>query len=531
MPERTIQDRFQRADADRSGLMKSKRECAQLSLPWLLLPEGQSPNSPLPCNYQSVVSRGVTITRGKVLLAIYPPDRPWIKQDLHPTIIHDATLTQPDFEAIAVARNELFMQDLTVMAVLESANPDDDRSLPSGFYSSKGRALLNAIALGDSLERMNDDYTFTVFRLDQYVTCRDSSGLVLNHIIKEIKDPFDLSEDQQAKTGLPMAELAEKYPDERMKDLYTLVEWQPRTRRWVVRQEMNKRVINESEEAVTPFISTPYELCAGENYGRGLVEINKGDSASLDVLCERTLDFAAMASKHIPVLDELSNIREEELRDKKSGEPIRGDVKDGIVRDLGWIKVEKLADFTVVNTTIERIRRDLGPAYLIDSEMVRNSERTTAFEVASVSLKELEGVLGGVYAALNDKQQIPTYRRTVHQLKRDKLYPVGTPGLERFSRTQTLTGMSALAHQAQAQAMFSLADVAAKLGPEAMMRIDPHVALEAYARFLPMHEPGLIKSRAQFQAELAARLQYEAARKEIDVAGNIAENAASQRAA
>lgn len=529
MPSRTIESRYAVADAKRSAILNTKRACARLSLPWLLLPDGHENGNSLPHNYQSLASRGVTITRGKYLLQIYDPTRPWIKQEVHPSILYAPNKSQADIAAIAKMREILFLQDMTVMAIAQSAVPEDDRSLPSSFYSSKGAALLNTIALGDSLQFIKDDYTITVFRFDQYITKRDGDGRVLYHIIKERKDPLTLTDDQFAKSGYSRDDMNDKSPEDREADLFTLVEWQNDTKKWRICQEMNKNEIVESDEEVSPFVSVPYELAPGEDYGRGLVEINFGDTASMDNLCERRLDAAAMCSKFHPVIDSGSNLTPSDLA-KKSGEVlVGGNVEGGVVRDVAWLKVDKTADFQVLNVTIEAIRRDLGPAYLIDSEMVRHSERTTAFEIQSVSLKELQGVAGGTYAALSDKDVIPTYRRIVSLLKAQKLYPVAPKGMDKYINVQTLTGMSALAHQAQATAMLSLADLAAKLGPEAMARIDPHVLLETYARFLPMHEPGLVKSRAQVDAEMDEQIMRQAQLKAIDVAGNIAEQQAVER--
>ena len=76
--------------------------------------------------------------------------------------------------------------------------------------------------------------------------------------------------------------------------------------------------------------------------------------------------------------------------------------------------------------------------------------------------------------------------------------------------------------------LLTLADVAAKLGPEVTAKLDKGVLLDVIARYANIYEPGLIKSNEQMKKDQADAMKtagmMEAQSKAIDVAGNVAEN-------
>ena len=523
-----IAAQFAADDAARTNVLNRARLCAQLTDPSLLPPLGQIEDQKLPENYQSVGSNGLTNIEGKMLLALFPPDRPWFVQELAPQI----KFAPVPPEAIGLWEQALFLQDLVAMATLESANPDSRDEYGgdvAGFRTVQRQSISQTIATGDSLERLDDDYRISVFRRDQYVTRRDSCCRVLYHIIRETLDPLSIGQKQCDMAKLDWSSLMKKPAIDRLCPMHTRVEWHPISKRWVIEQELHGVVINTSEEKYSPFFSTPFKLSPGEHYGRGLIERNLGDLRSLDELAKRQLDFAELASKMLPALDYASEVKPENLA-ADSGKPFRARVLNGVIQDVAMFKVDKLADFTVVEKIVERIERRLSKALLTESGSVRDSERTTAFEVSEVTLKELEGGLGGVYAPISDKKQVPLVNRLFYQLRRDNIIQTVAPGTV---KVRTLTGIAALARQAQAARLLKIADVVKLLGDEAIARLNVDVFLDVFARMQGGYEPNLIKSTAQVKIErqqaIALAAQHAATQKAIDVAGNVVENNATQQ--
>ncbi len=507
-----------------TATLQRVRECAALTKPWVLPPLGQTEQQPLPQTYQSLGARGVTNLEGKMLMSLFPPELPWFELSLNPSIIYSNQVSD-DFKNQAM--DQLFWLEVIVQAALESAGLADtsarnDRR--SGFQSRKRMALTQLLVTGDVLERMGDDYRITVFRRDQYVTHRDSCGDVMFHAIRERIDPMTLSDDQLETAGIKKEDAEDLLGDLRMQDLYTLVEWQPRTKKWKISQELNGHIINESEETVSQFFSTCYELAPGHNYGRGFIELTLPDLRTMDELEGKLLDFAGMCSKMHPVKDYASQVQSSDL-ELPPGSVLTARVVGGEVQDLAMFKPNNYPDFKVVYDTAERKRRDLGRAMLIDSEVIPSKERTTATQVRQI-VQELDSATGGAYAPIADDQQLPLVRRTIHQLTKDKKIGVLPDGALNIS---IKTGLAALARQARLGNIVSFVTLAQQLGQEAMAAIDMTVLMDTARRYLTISEPTLVKSQARIaedrKQQVMAQLTQAVNTKAADVVGNVAETA------
>lgn len=520
----TLEARFKAAHNKRHGILKQAIRNAAISKPWVLPDEDQQEDDELPENFQSVGSRGATTVEGKLLFALYPPGAPFFQMTLAPHILYDPNVPE---EQKTVAMRHLGMREMMVTAVLEGRQlqrkGEAQRRRITGFRSRKRAVLSEIIITGDALEQLTDDYQLKSFRRDQYITKRDSGGDVLYHMIREQKDAFALTDEEFAKSELNRDELAEKPIEDRIVDIYTVVEWNPQSKVWVIRQEANGHdIITPSVEPVSPYFATPYELATGENYGRGLIELNYGDLRSYNELREKLIDFAALASKHLAVLDQTATIREEDLK-KKTGSVIQGKVRDGKVQDAAWLTVDKAVDFNVVNVVAQEIRKDLGAAMLLESETQPRGERVTATQIQRIAM-ELEGTFGGVYAPIADCQQVPLLERTIWQMERDNIIPKLPKNTVEL---RVLTGMEALSREIDAAKLMDVTQMVAALGPEAVQKLNLDVLVDTLIRYKGFYEPGVVKTNKQLAEErkqaMAEAIAAQAASKAIDVAGNVAE--------
>jgi len=514
----TLKARYKRDDNERSEVMRKARLAAALTKPWVLPPKDQDKSQELPQPYQSVGPRGMTNLEGRMLTALFPPTGPWFKLDPSAEILHDPNVSD-DFKQ--QLQQALYLRELMIVSILESANmQQQSRQRRSGFRTRKRMALSQVLVTGDVLERLDDEYRVQVFRRDQYVTKRDSAGDVLYHITREKIDPMSLDDEKLGAAKLKRDKLEKISPSARMMDLYTAVEWQPDSEDWLIRQELNDQQINESEEQISPYFSTTFELMPGEDYGRGFAELNLGDLRSTNELNERMLDFAATASKHLWVLDDSSTIRDQDMA-KPTGSVIRGKVAQGIVQDAAMLKAEKNVDFNVVFQTTQQKTNELARAMLLESEVQPRGERVTATQVQRIAA-ELEGALGGLYAPIADDQQMPLLRRTMHQLQRDNLLPE-LP--EDSIDINVLTGLSALTREVDAGKKMELAQVISNFGPEAMQKIDIGVLVDSLARDKGIDEPGLVKSDEEIARERAQQTQQalaqQAGQQAIETAGEV----------
>jgi hypothetical protein len=440
-----------------------------------------------------------------MLLALYPPSVPWFRLKVAGKFLYDGNIPPDTLQQL---QQELMMHELLMLTRLEQADVPGRASnrRRGGFRSRKRMVIDQLLVTGDALERLTEDYRIQVYRRDQYVTRRDSAGDVLYHIVKEKIDPLTLSEEQREMAGLNTEELVLKTVSQRMKELYTYVCWQPLTNVWLVQQEINRKIINESQETVSQFLSTAFELAPTENYGRGWIELNLGDARTYNELNERLLDFAATASKQLFAVDYNSQVRPRDLA-KSSGEVIQARVQGGQVQDVSCLKVDKLSDFNVVYQTAETKRRDLASAMLMETETTPRGDRVTATQVNRVAA-ELQGALGGLFAPIADSQQIPLVERLLYQMRKDALLP--TLPAESIE-IEAVTGLPALSREYDQENLVGVMQVLGQFGPEVMSKINVGTLVDVMFRQANVYHPGLVKSEEEIAAEQQAVMQQQLA--------------------
>lgn len=519
----SIASQWSKDNSTRSEILERARECAEHTKPWVLPPSDHGKDSKLPEPFSSLAARGVTNLEGRLLLALFPVDMPFFRLEIpaeeltHPSLQGEEGMLQ-----LQAFRQILKNQENQMMALLDKSSINAPGRPHQTFRTRKRAALSQLLITGDVLERLTDDYRLQVYRRDQYVTKRDSSSDVLYHICKEKVDPLVFDDDQLKACDLDRITLQSQNPADRMEDMYTEVMWHPDSKTWVVRQECRQNIILESEEAVSPYFATPYELAPRENYGRGLVELNLGDIMSMAELTRSLLDFSAISSKILFATDYNSQVRSRDL-DSPSGSTIQARVQGGQVQDVGMVRADKMADFQVVAGTRENIRKDLAVTMLMESEATPRGERVTAFQVQRVAM-ELEGALGGVYASISDSQQGPLIQRLIYQMKRDKIWQ---PIPDKSFQVEILTGLSALERQSQAGKVMQTMQAIAALGPEAMQRVNMSEILSVLLRNAHLGDAKLVKDEEQVkkeqEAEMMKALAMQAGSKAVDVIGNAAQ--------
>lgn len=515
--DQCIKSAFMREHGKRMTILERARQCAALTRPWILPEEGHTETNKFPETFTSLPSRGISNLEGRLLMALYPPGTPFFRLLPASHIRYSQNVDPKQVQAFSQA---LSIQELLMMARLETADMGiGTNRRRSGFRSRKRSAITQILITGDVLEQFTDDYKLRVFRRDQYVTCRDSSQDVQFHIVCEKIDPAGLPLEILEIADIQADQLDRDY-DERSVELYTRCEWQPYSRVWMVEQEINKKIIRTSEEPVSPFMATPFELAPGEDYGRGFIEANLGDVRTLNELHERLLDFAGMCSKFVPCIDYNSQVRATDLA-KPSGEVIEARVQGGAVQDIAFLSVNKGSDFSVVYQTAVEKRRDLAVAMLMEADAAPKGERVTAFQIQRIAT-ELEGALGGVYAPIADAQQVPLVERLLYQMQRDAIIPA----LPRNSMDiEAVTGIAALSREADKAKLLQLVATMSQFGPAMAQRIDLGVLFDTLLRQSGIFEPGLIKTQEQVAAEASAAMQQqielEAQKRLIQVGGDV----------
>ena len=512
-------------------ILERARLAAALTLPWILPPSDQDHTQSLPENFNSIGSLGTTNMVSRYILSLFPPDTPWFELTLAPNILYDPlSQTSQQYQAdVQVAQDNLFLLELMIQSVLETTRLEKrHRGSRVGFRTAMRQAIQQLIITGDTLFMMLDDFRFEVYRRDQYVTMRDGSGDVMYHITKKKVDPLALSDEILGAAQIVRAEEEDKRAVDRMKTMYTRTEWDNQKNDWKITQEIDEFVVNEYRERVSSFISVPFDLVSGENYGRGFIEQNLGDLRSHNELRERMLDWAALASKFLFFVNINSQIRDDDLA-KSSGEIVRGgDVQNGKINDIALLAIDKIADFGVVERVNAGIRKDLGAAMLLESEITPRGDRVTATQAQRIGF-ENELTSGGSYATIAESMQVPILRLTVFRMQLKGILPK-LP--EEAIEYRAISGLAALSDELKGQRVLTLMQAITAMGDTAMAEIDIPTLIKVLSRYSNVHEPGLIKSDEQKQADaqrqLSQQAQAQATEQAIDTAGAIVEGQALQ---
>lgn len=520
MTKHNLHEQFTEWDAERRPILDRVRECAKRTIPSVMPdPANVGANARLPDNYQSDGARYVSTFAGRLLQGTFPPGVPYAARHLSKDLLDDPAVPVESKQRLL---EELAIRNATIVAFIENS---------PRFYATKYSVMKNLIVCGDVTERMNDDGSITMFRMDNYVTLRDSTGTVLCQVFRENLDIASLTVGELDELGIKESSFRQKRIDKRLVTKYVRNEWNPWSRTWVqlpgIMYDGKMRYFDEQEDRVSAYWTTPFDLTEGENYGRGLCEINFGDIVMVDTGAHAFSNWLELSSWFKMCIDDASDINEDDLS-RENGTTMRCKVMAGAVQDMALFKADKLADFTVAEKVTERVSSRLGKAFLSETASVRDSERTTLGEITQTTIQELQNATNGAFATLSAFQQLPMFLRAEHQLVTDRrLKPIPEKLEGKAVRTAPLTGLAALAAQTKFQNVVRVAELAQQL--QAEDDIDKSVFLNAAARYMQVDEPGLVKTAEQKKAEMDAIMARQAQARAIDAVGTIAENRAKDQ--
>jgi len=471
MPTRAAaKERWSKMSGRRSGTLERARDCAALTIPGLLPPQGHSDTASLPTPYQSIGARGVNNLASKLLLALLPPGTAFFR----------------------LAINEQVAADLGAgLAQVEEALAQIERQVTHGIEASPIRPLVfetlsHLVVTGNALMHVPSPDEARVFRLDQFCILRDASGNPVEAVVLESVHPSTLDE-----AVLSACKVNHK-SDDRV-DIYTIVTWTRGAEEYW--QEINDVEVPGSRgrrpAGKGEWMPLRWRAVPGQDYGRGQVEEYLGDLRSLEYLNEAIVQFSTAAAKIVCMVRPNATTDAGDIVNAESG-----DVVTGNPEDVAFLQMEKYADFQVANSVAERLETRLAHAFLLRSGVTRNAERVTAEEIRMMA-QELEDVLGGVYTVLSQEFQLPFVRRLMASMKgipalpKDTVDPVIITGFEALGRNHSLNKLRAF-----------IADLANSLGPQGLSYLNPQEILLRLGTGYGIEDvQSLIKSPEQLQAE------------------------------
>lgn len=447
----TARSRYELMKRKRDPYLRRARDCAALTIPALMPPEGHNEFALLPEPYQGLGARATVSLASRLMVAMYPPGKASFKLDVPP---------EARIQAGEMALTPDIEQGLVLSETLISAEIERKQ-----WRRATNLALQYLLVTGNCLEYMQPDNTIRIFRLDQYCVSRDMQGDVIEIITEEYLSPESLPD--AAKNMIT----SEDFSSNRV-PLYTHIR-RNKQMKFDVYQEINSKRVPKSDGVyeVCPYNALRYTSVVGEDYGRGKIEEHLPDLRTIDALSKSLIDGAAMASRNVTMIRPNAaggiNLR------RRIAKADNGDIIVGNPEDVVMLQFQNNNGMQLCAAELERQTREVSQAFLMGAATVRDSERTTAFEVRRMT-EELEATLGGVYSQLSETMQQARMKRLIIQMQRGGQLPQWPEGLV---EPVVLTGMEALGREQDVNKVQVALQFLQGMGPDMMKYIKMDVLL------------------------------------------------------
>lgn len=434
----TAKARYATLSRARDNVLRQAREAARLTIPGLIPAEGSSdPHDVTEQPYTSVGTRGVNNISAKLLITLFPPEKPFFRLDIDDDVASEmgSGLGKAQEALAGISRKAMILAEL------------------SGSRTLWMEVIRHLVVAGNGLVyHPIEGSKMRFWRLDQYVVKRRSDGGIAEAIIREEIYPSELEEGVRSATGIEYDE--EKPDEEKRVEVYT---WIRRVSENIEHfQEINgvevpgSRASAKVEEA--GWQALRWQEVPGSDYGRAYITEYAGDFLTLEEATKAILQFAAEAARILRVVDPNAGIDVEELAAAESG-----DYLTGFAERIKTLQLDKNQDFETVWNVATSVERRLSQAFLLASNTIRDAERVTAEEIRAVA-QELEDALGGTYTVLSAEVQRPYANRLLYILSKTKKAPKLPPSVVPV----IITGFAALGRNQETAALLDWLDAMQK---------------------------------------------------------------------
>ena len=489
MENQSAASRYGRLASDRTIFLDTARDCAALSLPYLLTPTGVMNGQKLPTPWQSMGAKGVNVMASKLMLSLFPVNATFFKLQ-----INDGKLSlDPNLSATVKSEIDLSLSKME-RVVMQNIAESQDRVILH-------QAMKHVIVTGNVLIYMGSNGV-KLYPLDRFTVVRDGEGNPTEIVTVESIDRQFLPPEFQTEQARNVNDVADNTSapstdvtvGENEAAVYTWAKLKDGQWRW--RQEVDGKILPDSygkaPKNTTPWLPLRFNVVDGEDYGRGRIEEFLGDLRSLEGLMQAMVEGSAAAAKVVFLVSPAATVKPSTLA--KAG---NGAIIQGRAEDVTAVQVSKQADFSSAYQMIQSLTQRLSEAFLIMT--VRQSERTTAEEIRATQ-QELNEQLGGIYGNLTTELVRPYLQRKLFTLQRSKelpqlpkgiVFPTIIAGLEGIGRGQDRESL-----------MMFLQTISQALGPEAMAQyIDPEEAVKRLAAAQGIDTLKLVKTAEMRQQE------------------------------
>jgi hypothetical protein len=495
-----LQGIWTQMSAEREPVIRRAEEYASLTLPKLMPPDGyDKEDTDLAHDYQSMGAQAVNNLTNRMMLAMFAPSRPFFR--ISPT---------PKVKALLEAQG---IKEADLLPRLGEEERSAMRRLDSlGQRPKLYSTMRHLIAIGNCLLVLDKD-SLRVMSLRYYCVKRDITGKLKRLITCEEVCFNEL--EQGIQDHMRSMYPAYKEKQEHKVKLYKLYDRVDATN-YIVRQavdavELGGKFNGKYTADTLPVIPLTWDLADEHDYGTGLVEEYVNDFRALSAISEATVDGGVLATEWRWLVNPTGTTSAEDLNNSKNGDALSGTPAD--------IAPTKGGDAQAVRVALEigeRWERRLAQAFLMTTNVIRDAERVTAEEIRRVA-QELESSLGGIYSGLSSQIQRPIAMWLLRGIGSDL---TGT-GMD----LSVVTGLDALSRSGDLDSFVLALEYLGKfstLPEDLQMRFDYNTVVAFVGNGVGIDLSAMMKSKEQYDADLAAAAERRAAEQTATAAGTAA---------
>lgn len=375
-----------RLSAIKQNLLTRAERYAQLTIPKVCLPEGQTPETMDETHdYQALGAQAVNNVVNKLMIAMFAPSRPFFR-------VAEGKTTKRQAAEQGISETDL--NNILAGMERDAAKQLDAKGQRPKLY----QACRHLVVTGNCLMIIAKD-SIRILGLRYYCVKRTHDGKIHTLVIRE-KMRFD-------ELDYDIQELWQtKYRKDNEVSHYKLICRTPQggyyMTQWIDEQRLPAKYDGRwSDEKKLPYRALTWDLADESDYGTGLCEEYAGDLESLSVLSEAIVTGAVVSTEFRWTVNPNGVTSVDDMRDSKNGDTIGGSSKDVGAITPGVTEGVKIAQ-AVSQEYIQRISR----GFLMGSAITRDAERVTAEEVR-MQTAELQSSFGGTYSALAPSLQEP----------------------------------------------------------------------------------------------------------------------------
>ncbi len=377
-------------------------------------------------------------------------------------------------------------------------------------YAQLIQALRHLIVTGNVLlHRDSKEGDFTAYGLQSYSCLRDGKGRAIDIVLRE-STPITML-DQTIQSALRMRDrgryqqVAGNTPNV---VLYTRIELKqdPSGRRyWEVTQEADEIAVGTTghyPRHLCPWICLTWNIIAGENYGRGLVEDYAGGFAKLSDGAQAMALYGIEMMKVVNLVSPGSGADVGELAGAENGEYVQG-----VAGEVNAHEAGDAAKFGAMQAWLQATFDNLAKAFMYKGN-TRQAERVTAYEIRADAL-EADTTLGGNYSSLSAQLQVPCAHLLMTEVEPENLGALITGDLQ----LEIIAGIPALGRSIDVQNLVEAATNILAIVPGLMQtsrKIDPEKLIDMMLTSAGVDTTLIYKSEQQLAADAEAAAAQQA---------------------